>query len=293
MCRAERPAAGLGYAGGRLPCGSLQGWSSVAPDWTELTDRIDRQLGAAADWIIDALALAPGVRVLELAGEPGTLSMMAARAVGSGGQVIYSDFAEPMVDAALERLRAAGAVGVDCHVIDAEAIDLPDGSVDAVACRMGYMLMADPATAFRETARVLAPGGRLALAVWSDPASNPWATLPMEAVAGQLGAPRLPADAPGLWGLGDRGRLKGVLEGAGFESIRIEALDDTVEFESAEQWIEMTQRLAGPLRALLANLDDDIRGAIVGRMREAAKAYELPDGRVSMREQMLAASART
>jgi SAM-dependent methyltransferase len=272
---------------------SLQSWSSVAPDWAKLTDRIDRQLSAAADWMIDALALAPSERVLELAGGPGTLSMMAARAVGPRGHVMYSDFAEPMVAAARDRLTADGARGVEYRVIDAEAIDIADGSVDAVACRMGYMLMADPAAALRETARVLAPGGRVALAVWADAASNPWAALPMQAVASQLGAPPPPADAPGLWALAEPARLKGALEAAGFESIRIEALDDMVEFESAEQWIEMTRRLAGPPRALLANLDDDTRGAIEDRVREAAKPYELPDGRVSMPERILAASART
>ena len=271
---------------------SLYGWSSVATDWAQLTYRIDRQLQAAADWMIHELALEPGERVLELAGGPGTVSMMAARAVSPGGHVIYSDFAEPMVDAARERLQGEGAPGVEYRVIDAETIDLPDASVEAVACRMGYMLMADPAAALRESARVLAPGGRIALAVWSDPVSNPWGALPMQAVASELGAPPAPADAPSLWALADEARLKGLLEDAGFQSIRIEKLDDAVEFESAEQWIEVTRRLAGPLKALLANLDDDTRGAIEDRMREAAKPYELPDGRISMPEQILAASAR-
>ena len=273
---------------------SLDAWSSVATDWARLTDRIDRQLRAAADWMIDALALAlePGERVLEIAGGPGTVSMTAARAVTPGGHVIYSDFAEPMVDAARERLQAEGAPGVEYRVIDAETIDLADASVDAVACRMGYMLMADPAAALRETARVLAPDGRIALAVWSDPGSNPWAALPMQAVASQLGAPPAPADAPSLWALADEARLRGLLEDARFQSIRIEKLDDAVEFESAEQWIEMTRRLAGPLKALLANLDEGTRGAIEAHMREAAKPYELPEGRISMPEQMLTATAR-
>jgi SAM-dependent methyltransferase len=271
---------------------SLHSWSSVATDWAQLTDRVDRQLRAAGDWMIDELALEPGQRVLELAGGPGTVSLMASRAVSPGGHVIYSDFAEPMVDAARDRLQAEGVSGVEYRVIDAEAIDLPDASVDAVACRMGYMLMAEPAIALGESARVLAPGGRIALSVWSDPASNPWGALPMQAVASQLGAPPAPAGSPGLWALADEGRLKGLLGDAGFQSIRIEKLDDAVEFESAEQWIEVTRRLAGPLKALLASLDDNTRGAIEDRLREAAKPYELPDGRISMPEQILAASAR-
>ncbi len=271
---------------------SLQSWSSVAPDWAELIDGVDRQLSPATHWIMDAVALAPGDRVLELAGGPGTLSLVAKRAVDPSGAVTYSDFAEPMVRAARERFDAEGCDDVDCRVIDAEAIDAADASFDAVVCRMGYMLMADPAAALRETARVLAPGGRVGLAVWSRPESNPWVALPMQAVTAELGLPPPPPDAPNLWSLGDEARLRGLLEGAGFGSIVLATLDDEAEFESAEQWIELTGRLAGPLKALFANLDAAARAGIEQRMREAAKPYERDDGSVSMPEQMLVASAR-
>lgn len=271
---------------------SLQGWSEVAPDWVDLIDRIDLQLGAAADWIMAALALEPGQRVLELAGGPGTLSMMAARAVGADGHVTYSDFAEPMVAAARERLRAEGEPAVECLVIDAEAIDLPDGSVDAVACRMGFMLMADPEEAMREAARVLAPGGRIGLAVWAEADANPWAVVPMKAAADELQAPPPPAGAPGMWSLADPGRLRAALEQAGFTEIRIEALDDTTEFDSPEHFVEVTSRLAGPLRALFANVDDEKREAIVAKMRAATEPYEQDGGRVSFPQRMLLAAAQ-
>jgi SAM-dependent methyltransferase len=270
---------------------SLDAWSSVAPDWAELSSRVDRQLQAAADWMLEALALAPGDRLLELAGGPGTLSVRAAHAVGPAGRVIYSDFSAPMVKAAQERLHAEGLRNVDCRTMDAEAIDLADKSVDAVACRMGYMLMADPDAALRETRRVLADGGRVALAVWADAASNPWGALPMQAVMAQLDAPP-PPDAPGLWALGDEAHLADTLERAGFGSIQIQALDDIVEYESSDAWIEMTRRLAGPLRALWANLDDEAREAIEARIRDAAKPYEVADGRIALPERILVASGR-
>src|SRR5437660_12281778 len=208
---------------------SLAGWSSVAPDWSELIARVDRQLAPAAEWMINAVELSPGDRVLELAGGPGTVSLIAARAVGSEGSVICTDFAEPMVDVARRRVEADGASNVECRVMDAEAIDLPDGAVDVVLCRMGYMLMADPAAALRESARVLGDGGRLALAVWAEAEANPWAAVPMRAVMEHLGAPAPPPDAPGLWALADETRLEDLLADAGLGSVRRELLDDQIE----------------------------------------------------------------
>jgi SAM-dependent methyltransferase len=270
---------------------SLQGWSSVAGDWAELAERIDQQLRPAAEWMIEAVAPRSGDRVLELAGGPGTLSILLAGRVAPGGSVLHTDFSEAMVEAARERFRSESVEGIESRVMDAEQIDLPDGSMDIVACRMGYMLMADPAAALRESARVLSPGGRLALAVWTDARSNPWVALAMQAVMTELNAPPPPPDAPGMWSLGDRERVEGLLRDAGLEDVRLEILDAQTEFDSAAQWIEGTRRLAGPLRALFANLEESVREEIERRMLELARPYEQPDGRLEMPEQMLVASA--
>ena len=270
---------------------SLQGWSAVAPDWAELAERIDQQLAPAADWILEAVSPQPGDRVLELAGGPGTLSILAARRVAPDGTVLHSDFSESMVEVARERFRSEGLAEIESRVIDAEQIDLPDGSMDVVVCRMGYMLMADPAAALRESARVLAPGGRLALAVWTNADSNPWAALPVQAVMTELNAPPPPPDAPSMWALGNRQQAEELLREVGLDEIRIELLDGQAEYESAEQWVEGTRRLAGPLRAVFANLEQPVRDAIERRILELAAPFEQSDGRLSMPQQMLMASA--
>jgi SAM-dependent methyltransferase len=270
---------------------SLQAWSSVADDWGELAVRIDRQLKPAADWMLEAVSPRSGDRVLELAGGPGTLSILFAERVAPDGTVLHSDFSEEMVKVAWQRFESEGVAGIESRVIDAEQIDLPDGSVDVVVCRMGYMLMADPAAALRESARVLAAGGRLALAVWTDADSNPWVSLAMNAVAEHFNAPPPPPDAPGMWSLGDRDRVERLLSAAGLEEIRVEVLDGSAEYESSEEWIEGTKRLAGPLRTLFANLDPTARDAIEGRLRELVKPFEQSDGSLVMPQQMLVASA--
>ncbi len=83
-----------------------------------------------------------------------------------------------MVEAARRRGEEVGVENVEYRVLDAEHMDLDDGSVDGVVCRFGYMLMADPAAALAETKRVLRDDGRLALAVWGAPDSNKWAFIP-------------------------------------------------------------------------------------------------------------------
>jgi SAM-dependent methyltransferase len=271
---------------------SLQGWSSVAPDWGQLTERVDEQLGPASDWMLTAVQLKPGERVLELAGGPGTVSLLASGAVGPEGHVIYSDFAAPMIDAGRRRLAQEGATNVEARVMDAEAIELPDGAVDVVLCRMGYMLMADPAAALRETRRVLAPGGRLALAVWSDAASNPWVALPMQAIMQHLDAPAPPPDAPGIFALADEQRLRGLIEQAGLEPGASEPLDAEVRYDSLENWFELTRRLAGPVRALLASADDAVQEEIKESWRERSAGYEQSDGSYLLPTRMLVASAR-
>src|SRR5207302_9265941 len=122
-----------------------------------------------------------------------------------------------------------------------------------VLCRMGYMLMADPATALRESARVLNEGGRLALAVWADADANPWGAVPMRAVIEHFGAPGPPPGAPGLWALADETHLHNLLADAGLGAVRREMLDDEVECGSVDELIELTGRLAGPGRALFAS----------------------------------------
>ena len=271
---------------------SLQNWSSVARHWGELTAWVDYQLAPATDWMIEAVALQPGERVLELAGGPGTLSVRAAGAVGPDGHVIYSDFAAPMVGVARHRLAAEGDTPVECRVIDAEAIDLPDGAVDAVLCRMGYMLMADPALALSESARVLAPSGRLALSVWSDAEENPGAALPAKTIRNHLDAPPPPPDAPGQWSLAGAVRLRRLLEDAGLDSIRVERLDKILEYRSFEHWFETAVRLAGPVRTMLAGLEPSDRAAIEQNLRDAAKPYEQEGGGLSIPERMVVASAR-
>src|SRR3954454_1127754 len=152
-------------------------WEAAAAGWARDREDFQRDAMEVSRWMLEAVDLQPGHAVLELAAGPGDTGLMAAELVAPGGRAIITDNADAMLDAARARAKEVGATNVEIRPMEAEWIDLPTASVDAVICRWGYMLLADPEAALRETRRVLRPGGRVALAAWAGPDENPWLAL--------------------------------------------------------------------------------------------------------------------
>jgi len=204
-----------------------EAWERSATGWGNRADRIRDWGMPVSVTMVDALALQPGDRVLELAAGPGDTGFMAAELIAPGGILISSDGAEAMLDVARERAQAAGLKNVEFRQLELEWIDMDAASVDAILCRWGIMLIVDPAAAATEIRRVLRPGGRAAFAVWDDSARNPWATIPGRVMI-ELGHTEPPdPQAPGMFALAAPGRLSELLEDAGFEvAVDDAAVDD-------------------------------------------------------------------
>jgi SAM-dependent methyltransferase len=161
--------------------------------------------------------------------------------------VIYSDFAPGMVESARRRGEELGATNVEYRVLDAERMDLDDGSIDGVACRFGYMLMADPAAALAETRRVLRDGGRVAFAVWGAPDRNKWAFIPGLTMVelGHLDPPE--PGAPGIFAMGEPDRIRELVTGAGFGEPEIEQVSVAWGYVDTDEHWEKTLKLAAPI----------------------------------------------
>ena len=196
-------------------------------------------------WMLEALDPQPGDTVLELAAGPGGTGFAAAAILGDQGRLISSDFSSEMIEVARRRADELGLANVEHRVIDAEEIPLEDDAVDGVLCRFGFMLMPDPGAALAETRRVLRPGGRLALAVWSTAKRNPWAAIAGRILA-ELGlSPPPEPGAPGMFVLADDARLRELLEGAGFSVQHLEEVSVLFEYDDVDDYIVRTKDLGG------------------------------------------------
>jgi ubiquinone/menaquinone biosynthesis C-methylase UbiE len=257
-------------------------WEEMAAGWEDHRRRVWDASRPVGEWMVDALDPQPGETLLELAAGVGDTGFAAASRLGAEGRLITTDFSQAMVDAARRRAEELGVPNAEFRTLDAERMDLGDGSIDGVLCRWGYMLMADPGVALAETRRVLGDGGRVALSVWGDPEQNPWASIPARALLEQTGADPPDPFAPGIFAMASEERARALLGAARLEPPRVENVEMAWRFESfADYWHHLTNvkgAIAMVVRSLPQSEQDALGEEIEGRLQPYADGggYRLP-----------------
>jgi len=257
-------------------------WGEQARGWGAQAERLAAATMPVSVWMVEALELQPGHEVLELAAGTGEVGFLAAEQIEPGGTLLSSDFVPEMITVAQGRAERLGITNVRFRQIDAESIDQPAASLDGVLCRWGYMLMADGEAALRETRRILRPGARVALAAWTGPSENPWASIPTGELVSRGHMERPDPDAPGQFAWGRAGIIEERLNGAGFGEHEVVVVDFVYRYPSFDDWIATQRDLASRFREALDGLDAAERDDVLAAVREQAIPFVQEDGSVAL-----------
>jgi ubiquinone/menaquinone biosynthesis C-methylase UbiE len=250
-----------------------EAWATEGQDWAREWERYDNGVREQHGALLEAAAVRPGERVLDVGCGNGQVARDLAKA---GAHALGIDLSRPM----LQRARELAADLPDAEFVegDAQVHPFDEASFDVVVSRYGAMFFADRKAAFANLARATRPGGRLALLAWQELASNEWLTEIRGALALGRDLPTPPAGAPSPFGLADADAVCDDLTRAGYAEVRaapvLAAFVAGRDAEDAYQFLGST----GVARGLLEGLPEADAARARALLKETMARHETDDG---------------
>jgi ubiquinone/menaquinone biosynthesis C-methylase UbiE len=231
--------------------------------------------------LVAAAEVAPGQSVLDVAAGSGEATVGLASRVGSAGRVVAVDLSLPMLSVAVRKLAGLRA---DIAVMDGQRLACRERSFDAVVCQLGLMFFPEPVHGLAEFRRVLRPGGRVAVQVWSRPERVPFYGF----LAGALSR-QLPSQSDAFYlpsALADADRLHELLKRAGFRDVSVTLERRRRAFESFEDYWSPIEAGAARLGQFYLGLPESRRRAVRQEVQERL-APTAPDARLVLEAEAL------
>jgi ubiquinone/menaquinone biosynthesis C-methylase UbiE len=235
--------------------------------------------------LLRAARLAPGMRVLDIAAGTGIAAEAALAEVGPDGHVTAADISPAMVEQARKRL--GGLPNVSFAEEDGQAMAFADRSFDAVVCNLGLMYFPDPARGLSEMRRVLRPGGRVAVSVF---------TRADRALVGGLIRPAIARHVPTkaeeygrFSSTGEEPYLRWLFEGAGLREVETATETMRFGFGSFGEYFGGVERGEGHMGQEYTALPEEVRRAV---REEARRAVGDTGGPVEVEVEVRIASGR-
>ena len=259
----------------------IEYWNGpTGENWAQYNNETDRSLADAAEAALKLAAARPGERVLDIGCGAGAASLSLADQVGPGGHVMGVDVSRPLLAMARSRVQAANV-----EFLEADAALYPfQPEFDLIFSRFGVMFFVDPIAAFANIRKAAGRNARLAFICWRSVEENEWASLPYS-VAKPFLPERPPADSssPGPFAFADAGRLRAVLETAGFSDIRIEKFSGVMDLGPvpAQAAFQVTS-LMGPTTRVLRNADEATRNKVLDTITKALAKLQAGEGPIRL-----------
>jgi ubiquinone/menaquinone biosynthesis C-methylase UbiE len=210
--------------------------------------------------LLEHAAPQPSERVLDVGCGTGIVARYVAPLVGATGSVVGLDISPAMLAVARTRPIPSGAL-IEWHEGNAASLPFPDKDFDLVLCQHSLPYFHDRSTALQEMRRVLAPGGRVVVAVWQSLERQPFSRPVNEAIARHLD---LPVSAIAIqFSLGDAEELRTMLNLAGFHRVDITPHERIVRFPSPGRFVELAVLGSAAVKATFAEMDASARSALV------------------------------
>ncbi len=254
-------------------------WTHDAgPTWVTYEAALDRFLAPVLARVIDHAGLGVGHHALDVGCGTGQSTLEAGHVVGPSGQALGVDISATMIERA--KARASGIAQVAFALADAADHPFQEAYFDRVISRFGVMFFADPVAAFRNIARAIRPGGKIAFATWGQIPCNPWFTLPAQIAKAELGAPpKSDPDAPGPFAFRDIAKVCGILEQAGFDDVSGVAEDMSLALPGGAAEIAALSVHVGPAAGTVKHFQADqaAQDRIRSAMTDTFSQFD-PDG---------------
>lgn len=213
-----------------------------------------------AEILVDAVGVAAGAEVLDVASGTGVIARLAAARAGSSGRVIASDISGAMLSHAATIPAPTGSAPIE--FLEASVMELPfdDDRFDVVLCQQGMPFFTDRPRAAAEMLRVLRPGGKIGLSVWLAKRNLEPFDEYIEALVEADLQPPFPGAFDSETFKMTAEEVEAVLEAAGCASLEVRVVEREVVWpdpQSAALGI-----LGTPFAPLLAELPSDRRDAL-------------------------------
>ena len=253
-------------------------WRSVSDGWRKNDSRLRENADVVTQRMLDLAGIDAGHRVLDIASGTGEPAIPAAHRVGETGRVTGVDLVDEMLAVARDKAAVQNLRNIDFQTVDGSSMPFDTASFDAVTCRWGLMFMPEPQNILRQIHYVLKEEGRLAVACWAEPERNPFFTHAMSILVKHMEVPRPPPRAPGVFAFAERDHLEDTLRASGFQSIEIEDIGfNMIHVNNGEEYWQMMQELAGPIKQLIKKMDEDTYRAFADEVIASADALKQDD----------------
>lgn len=255
-------------------------WDHFSGGWKKWDKATMHFLGPVGKVMIDHIGASGDCQVLDIAAGTGQPGLSIARHLSPQGKVYITDLSSKMLQVAQEKAAAAGVANVEFREADANELPFGDNSMDGVSCRFGFMFFPDMQRAANEMARVLKPGGRIAVAVWAGPEQNFWVTCMMQNIMKRIDVPAPQPGAPGMFRCAAPGLMAGLFTNAGLKQATEQPVTSTYDLAGGAEYWDMITEVAAPFVSALRGVDAAtvalIKADVVAAMDE-----RFPDGKIT------------